>query len=92
MFFHFHSAPTFHRKTIIKSAVILQSLIVIAVFIDLFSEMKQMFQIIVYIFPFFLHIIFSFFVKQKESWLFGAIGCTLFSMIAATLSILFFLE
>lgn len=67
MFFHFHSTPVFHRKTIVKSTVILQILIIVVIVIDLLTTIDQTLQIIIYTLPFLLHVIFSFFVKRKES-------------------------
>lgn len=72
----------------IRSAVILEILILLTVIFDRLTDLEQTLQMIVYAIPFTLHIVFSIFVKRKESWLIGAIGCTLITMVIAVIIML----
>lgn len=80
MLFHFDT-PALDRKIIIRSALILLSLLAVTVAIDRIASFGQTIRLFMYLIPFIFHVLISIFVKNKASWLIGAIGCTIISMV-----------
>lgn len=79
MLFHFQSKMNF--RIVIKSAVLLFITLGIAGILSLLSDTSFNWKIIMISFPFFVHVVISIFVKEKESWLLGAIVSTLIAMV-----------
>jgi len=84
--------PNIDKKTVIKSALLLFLTLGTIFTIDLTIHIKSSSRIFFYLAPFLLQLIISLFVKKKESWMMGAIGSGLLSLILFVVGILVFLQ
>lgn len=70
-----------HKKTLLNSALLLLFNLGIAFTIQWVLSLEGIYRMAVLLSPFIIHLILSVFIKRKESWLFGAVCATLFSLI-----------
>ncbi|MGF9713900.1 hypothetical protein EXW96_18575 [Paenibacillus sp. JMULE4] len=77
---HFHISGVLDFKQVRNSAIQIIIVLLIAFAVDKFIGLPESIRLFVYLAPFVLHLLLSFFMKKKESWLLGGILGTLVSM------------
>jgi hypothetical protein len=89
---HFHFSSLLDYKTVKRSAVLLVLILVVMLVLDFIIRFNDNLRIYFYVVPFFSHAIISVFLKKKESWLVGAIGGTLLTLILVVIAFFLFIK
>lgn len=88
--FHIHSEQSFFdKKTVIRSVILLVLTLSIAVAVISNFEIGVIGQISCLSIPFLFQVIISLFVRNKASWMLGAIAATMLSLIIFVITIYF---
>lgn len=90
MIFHYNTILNF--KIVLKSASFLLVSTAIIFIVDLIFKLEASTRIYFYIAPFTIHTLLSFFMKNKASWMFGAIIGTLTSILLFLIMFFIFLK